>query len=416
MSKTMTSSRRDFLKSTASSTAVVSFGTLSPQVLLKAAAHKDRSRSDRVVVFVQLTGGNDGLNTVVPFKNDVYREHRKTLAISRDEVLKIDDELGFHPSLDGFASLLEKGQLAIIQGVGYPNPNRSHFESMDIWHSCKRKTENRPDGWLGRYLDEDQQTNSANVPAIHLGVEKQPFALMSRMHRVPSVRSLEQFRLKVQHEKATQQIRKAVGEQRASSNDLLGFIQTSTETAIDVSQQFEASKLAMKTKATYPETVLGKQLKTISGLLASGLDTKIFYVQTDGFDTHSNQADAHAGLLRTVGDAVAAFNEDMVSLGESDRVLTVCFSEFGRRVSENASGGTDHGTAAPMFLAGGNVQPGLIGKHPDMSELVAGDLKFHTDFRQVYAAILEHWLGCESENVLGGKFKAVNCIKPDSQA
>jgi uncharacterized protein (DUF1501 family) len=330
--------------------------------------------------------------------------------VPADRVLKIDDELGFHPELTGFAKLLDAGQLAIVQGVGYPNPNRSHFESMDIWHTCRRKTEQRLDGWLGRAIDQMQHNPSSDAVALHLGQKKQPFALTSQHWRVPSVRSLEQFRLKGRSGEAGT-IRKLVETDRPDSNDLLDFVQSSTATAVDVSQRFEKIGKSYQAKAEYPQNALGKKLETVAQLIDAGLSTRIYYVEVDGFDTHAQQAPAHEALLRELGGALSAFITDMVGQGQGDRVLAVCFSEFGRRVRENASEGTDHGTAGPMILAGPKVKAGLIGDYPSLTDLEQGDLKFHTDFRQVYAGILEQWLDCESSSILGGEYQAVELVR-----
>ncbi len=407
----MSLTRRQFVRRATVTPAVLTLGTAAPRFLLHAAEQTATRRQDRVLVVVQLSGGNDGLNTVVPFEDDNYRKSRPTLAIPKADVLRANDELGFHPALTGFADLLEAGRLAIVQGVGYPNPNHSHFESMDIWHTCRRKTERRPDGWLGRCLEEMQADRPRDVPALHLGDGKQPFALASRELRVPSIKSLEQFRLQVGQRAEAKQIHDLVARKRPQPSPLLDFVQTSTNTAIDVSERFRQTAKSYAAKVPYPETDLGQKLKTIAQLIDSGLETRVYYVTIDGFDTHAAQAAAHASLLKRVGDAVSAFTTDMAGQGQGERVLTVCFSEFGRRVAENASEGTDHGTAAPMFLAGERVKAGFTGPHPSLTDLDAGDLRFHTDFRQVYAAILEDWLGCPSGPVLGGAYRPVPVIR-----
>ena len=405
----MTLSRRRFVALTAP--AFLSLGSVSPRFLSRAAAESDKKRRENILVVVQLSGGNDGLNTVVPFRNDDYRKHRPTLAIAKNDVLSIDRDYGFHPAMTGFADLLENDQLGIVQGVGYPNPNRSHFESMDIWHTCLRKSESRPDGWLGRAIDQFHGNDLSDAPALHLGHRKQPFALSSRDHRVPSVKSLEEFRLELQRRESLNEIRKSVTSKRPQTSPLLDFVQTSTDTAIDVSEKLQQTVSSYKTDVEYPETNLGRELRTVAQLIDADLATRIYYVEIDGFDTHAQQANAHEALLRQVSDSVSAFVQDVDAHGHGDRVLTLCFSEFGRRVAENASKGTDHGTAAPLFVAGNRVQTGLIGKHPSLSNLEQGDLKFHTDFRQVYAGILEPWLGVDSTEVLHGQFKPVQVVK-----
>ncbi len=316
------------------------------------------------------------------------------------------------PSLRGLADLLEQGRLAIVQGVGYPDPNRSHFESMDIWHTCRLKGESRADGWLGRYLEAAKLGALQDPPALHLGSENQPLALMSREIRVPSIQSLEQFRLRgADRPEMVQAIRELSSVQRDSQNDLLGFVQSSTSSAIATSQRLESIGTSYKPSEGYPSSELGRKFETIARLVASNLKTKIYYLRIDGFDTHSNQPDVQAALLREVSESVSAFLRDANSQGFGDRLLVMCFSEFGRRVAENASDGTDHGTAGPVLLAGNQVRAGLIGEHPSLSDLDQGDLKYHTDFRQVYAALLEQWLAVPSEQVLGGVHDPLSLLK-----
>lgn len=398
--------RRQFVA--LSAPALVTFGSTTPRFLAQAAETIRTKQHDKILVVIQLSGGNDGLNTIVPYKHDAYRKARPTLAIPPADVLKINDEFGFHPAATGLNDLLQENRLAIVQGVGYPNPNLSHFESMDIWHTCLRKSENRPDGWLGRAIDSLQESQNLDIPALHLGPNKQPFALASRLSRVPSVRSLEQFRLDLQNRESLQQIRTNVTAPRQVSSSLLDFVQSSTDTAINVSQKLLEVSKGYTTQVTYPDSALGTQLKTVAQLIDAELSTRIFYVELDGFDTHSQQGDAHAALLRQLGDALSAFLSDMNQHGHGDRVLAMCFSEFGRRVAENASQGTDHGRAAPLLLAGNQVHSGLIGEHPSLDNLEQGDLRFHTDYREIYAAVLEKWLNVSSLEVLHGNFKPLN--------
>ena len=249
---------------------------------------------------------------------------------------------------------------------------------------------------------------SGDPAALHLGADKQPFALASRDVRVPSVQSLDEFRLLDNGSlDLPQTIRDVAETQSSAANELLGFVQQSTTSAVQASDRLESAGMKYTPAKKYPSSGLGKKLNTVAKLIAGGIQSKIYYVRIDGFDTHANQPDAHAALLRQVSDSVTSLITDLNEHGHGDRVMVMCFSEFGRRVSENASDGTDHGTAGPIFLAGNAVQPGLIGKHPSLTDLDQGDLKFHTDFRAVYASVLENWLGCESESILGGTFAPV---------
>jgi uncharacterized protein (DUF1501 family) len=380
--------------------------------LAQAAAAESVQSKDTILVVVQLTGGNDGLNTVVPYNHDEYRKARRKLAIPEKNVLKISDTIGLHPSARGLSDLLEGGKLAIVQGVGYPTPNRSHFESMDIWHTCLRKGNPRSTGWLGRFLDASRQSGDIDAPAIHIGFEKLPLALVAENVRVSSFGSPESFRLQ---DGGSRQLRDAIraltSGDRQPSDPLLGFLQSSATSALTTSERITEVLRDYQTPVAYPESALATRLKTIAQLIDAGLKTRVYYVELDGFDTHSQQAAAHAALLQQFSDAVRAFTEDLEHHNHGDRTLVMSFSEFGRRVAENASEGTDHGAAAPMFLAGSRVYAGLVGGHPSFNDLDDGDLKFHTDFREVYATLLERWLGWPSTRVLGGEFKSIDVLK-----
>jgi uncharacterized protein (DUF1501 family) len=400
--------RREFLKSCA----VLSLGSGVPALWARAAAAQSGSARDSILVVLQLTGGNDGLNTVIPFRDESYRKARPKLAIPADQVLKIDDELGFHPSAQGLAELIEGGKLGIVQGVGYPDPNRSHFESMDIWHTCQRKgVPARATGWLGRYLDAASGKSSGDVAALHVGPEKQPLALAARNVSVPSLASPRRFQLEGGERRELQEsIQALAGSGQPSTNELLGFLQTSTSSALSASERIGQALRNYDTPVAYPDNELAAKFKTIAQLIDAGIGTRVYYLELDGFDTHSQQAAAHAALLQQFSSSVRAFVEDISHHGHGDRVLVVAFSEFGRRVAENASQGTDHGAAAPMFLAGSRVRAGLVNRHPSLTDLDDGDVKFHTDFRQVYAALLESWLGWPSEPVLGGRFSPAEVL------
>lgn len=406
----VTSNRRKFLASTATASTVLTFGKTAPAILQQAAVGAEGD-DGRILVVVEMAGGNDGINTIIPFKDDAYLKARPKLAIPPSDVLKVTDELGFHQSLSGFAGLLDAGSLAVVQGVGYPNPNRSHFESMDIWHTCQRKNENRSDGWLGRFLEATNAGDSSDPMALHLGSDKQPFALMSRDVRVPSIRSLDEFRLAGNESAKFKMAVKGLADaRRTQSNDLLGFVQSSTSSAIAASERIESAGMKYKPAVEYPANGLAAKLKTTAKLINSGLGTRVYYMQINGFDTHSQQANAHAALLRQVSSSVTAFINDAVAHGHGERVMCLCFSEFGRRVAENASGGTDHGTAGPVFLAGTQAKSGLIGRKPNLADLNNGDLKHHTDFRQIYATVLSKWFSIDSRATLKGSFEPIDAI------
>lgn len=408
----MITSRRRFLATLAGGSAVLSFGARVPAFLARAAAAESAGGKDTILVVIQLTGGNDGLNTIIPYNHDEYREARPKLGIPAKSVLKINDMIALHPSARGFSDLLDAGKLAVIQGVGYPDPNKSHFESMDVWHTCERKGGPRSTGWLGRYLDASRESSDVDAPAIHVGPEKQPLALAAETVRVPSFDAPETFRLQDGGSpKFHDAILALANGGDGPSDPLLAYLQSSTTSALAASERIAEALRGYQTPVNYPESALATRLKTVAQLIDAGLKTRIYYVELDGFDTHSQQAATHAALLKQLSGAVRAFVDDVAHHGHGDRTLVMSFSEFGRRVAENASEGTDHGAAAPMILAGTRVRAGLVGEHPSLIDLDNGDLKFHTDFRQVYATLLEGWLGWSSTSVLGGEFKTIDMLQ-----
>ncbi len=409
----MRSNRREFLQASLGTSAAISIGATVPSFLQNAAAAGNDDK-ETVLVVVQLSGGNDGLNTVIPFSDPAYRSSRPKLAIAENDILKINDELGFHSSARGLADLLEDGSLAIVQGVGYDNPNRSHFESMDIWHTCVRKDQSRSDGWIGRTLQHLPTDGGADVAAIHLGDKKQPFALASQTIRVPTVKRIEEFELLGKDPASLRRLlrfepQSAGASTDASSGDdeLLSFLRSSTSGAIAASERITEVAMAKGGDDRYPRSQMGEKLGVVAKLIGAGIKTRVYYVQLDGFDTHAEQPETHAILLRQWSEAVSTFVDDMHSQGNLDRVCVMTFSEFGRRVAENASEGTDHGAAGPMFFCGGGLVPGLHGKQPSLTDLDQGDLKHGTDFRSVYAAVLENWLRVDSAAILGGGFDPV---------
>ncbi len=395
--------RRTFIKNSIASSALISLSGAVPQILLRASAASLPSNQDSILVVVQLTGGNDGLNTVIPYADDDYYANRFTLAVGRDRVVKLNSDVGLHPSLDGLARLAERNALAVVQGVGYPNPNRSHFESMDLWHTAHRKHDSRAPGWLGRTFG--RLGSHSDVSAIHLGTETQPLALANSDQPAVSIRSLDNFRLNAARNRETRQrLERLVRQQRSDANQLLGFIQESETVALATSERLESIAATHQSTSRYPYTPLGRKLKSIATLIASGLATRIYYVSLDGFDTHSNQGEAHAGLLRQFGDAMAAFHDDLTKQGLNQRVAVMAFSEFGRRVRENASRGTDHGTAAPVFIVADHVRDTVVGDHPSLTDLDQGDLKYRIDYRSVYAELLRNWMKLDPGPIVGDDF------------
>lgn len=420
----MPTHRRQFLQSALGFGGLAALGGHAAPAFLASAARAAEANPDpagRKLVVIQLLGGNDGLNTVVPHRHDRYKEARRALRIPSDRVLKIDDELGLHPEMSGFARLLENNRLAVVQGVGYPNPDRSHFRSMEIWETARlgSETADLESGWLGRAVADAGAALDAgdDVPALHIGRAVRPLALRSPRVEVPALESLDQFRLKLAGSPdAKRALRAAVAEvsadtdafpdRRTDANPLLAFSRRASLSAQRSSARLEAIDPDASPLAKSPHG-LARRLGQIAQVIKAGFRTPIHYTTLEGFDTHANQFEAHAGLLREVSESVAGFHRELEDAGLADQVAVLVFSEFGRRVKENASLGTDHGAAAPLFVVGPVRTPGLVGEHPSLEpgDLDDGDLRHHTDFRRVYAAMLRDWLGIPAETVLGESFE-----------
>jgi uncharacterized protein (DUF1501 family) len=415
--------RRDFLKSTLGASTLVAMGAATVPAFLGRSALAARSApaggGDRALVVVQLIGGNDGLNTVVPHGLDGYARNRRALRLPAAALRPLTKEIGLHPALGQLAKLLDDRRLAVVQGVGYPNPDRSHFRSMEIWETGRLEAGALETGWLGRALDGLATKAGEDSPALHIGTRTFPLALRSKRTEVPSLATLEQYRLQLGGSDSERRAERAALDQmarfdRPGDDPLLGFLRRSTLTAYDSSQRLEQVTKAASTDAKYPDHGLARRLSLIGQIIKAGFGTKIFYTSLDGFDTHANQLGTHEALLTELSDSIAAFHADLAKAGHADRVALLTFSEFGRRVRENASQGTDHGAAAPLFVVGPVRQAGLVGAHPDLEALDDGDLKFHTDFRRVYASLLQSWLGIPSEPIVGAGFPALELFMPQS--
>jgi len=412
----MSPTRREFLKTSLAGGSLVTWGLSVPAFLSRTAAaapaaHKAGAK-DTILVVVQLTGGNDGLNTVIPYADDNYLKYRPTLRIAKNQVKKIDDHVGLHPSMDGLAGLLQDHALCVVQGVGYPNPSQSHFRSMDIWQTAST-AESATEGWVGRALKGLPAT-----PAFHIAGqnESSPLALAGAPTRVPSLTTLEDFQLRTTAASGADKMMQrnvieGVSPKATTQPNLLDFVQRTAVNTYASSRRLREIGKNYQPKVPYPNSALANHLKLAAQLITADLGARIFYVSLDGFDTHANQLVTHAGLLGDLSAAMTAFYKDMAARGHKDRILMMTFSEFGRRVKENGSRGTDHGSAAPMLLVGGKVKAGAVGLHPSLKELEMGNLKHHTDFRQVYAAVLDRWLGVSSKDVLGRTFKPAEVFK-----
>jgi uncharacterized protein (DUF1501 family) len=410
----MHTTRRDFLRLGLGTFPLIACGATVPTFLASTAntlaAEPQRDADGHILVVLQLDGGNDGMNTVAPYADDDYRKQRPKLHLDAKAVAKIDERVGFHPALSGFAKLLENRQLAVVQSVGYPNPNRSHFESMAIWNTARPDATRDTPGWLARELDVKPSVPGADVSALHVSGELLPQALVGSQQHVPSLTSLQQFRrrLGIPENVGAREQRAALdslaSEERGKPGSLLQFVERSSVLTYTSSARLES--VVAGGAAGYPEFYgLAQRLRLVAQLIKAGLSTSIYYTHLGGFDTHANQAGAHAGLLRELDASLQAFLKDLNDSGHGKRVVVLVFSEFGRRLTENASAGTDHGTAAPVFLLGNAVKSGLHGPYPNLRDLDDGDPKFAIDFRRVYATLLDRWLNCPSDKVLGKKFE-----------
>lgn len=395
--------RREFLQ-------VGSLATASVMVpkFLKAFEGKNMvPPGNKVLLILQLSGGNDGLNTVIPYRNDLYYKARPRIGIEKAKVLSLTDEAGLHPALTGLKELYDDGSLGILNNVGYPNPDRSHFRSMDIWHTASDSREYWTTGWLGRYLD--AQCKGCDKPTYALELDD-TLSLAMKGEEAKAIAMKDPKRL---FGTANQRFFKEVmqnhkdepGEQPVDY-----LYKTLAETISSADYIFEKSKFHPSTME-YPKTDLGQSMKTIASLIFSDINTKVYYVSLGSFDTHINQQFQQQNLFTQMNEAVKAFVKDLKANNRFNDVMLMTFSEFGRRVSQNASGGTDHGTANNMFfISGGLKQKGLINTMPDLADLQEGDLKYKVDFKNVYATVLKSWLGADDKAILDRKYDYLNFI------
>jgi uncharacterized protein (DUF1501 family) len=412
--------RRDFLQTTLGVSTLLSFAPAAPNFLTRSvmAASSRRKERNTLLVVVQLTGGNDGLNTVVPYDDDEYGRNRPTLRLPTKKLHKIGSAMGFHPRMGAFARLYKDGFLSIIQGVGNPNPDRSHEGAMRIWHTADPDRPNRQTGWLGRAADSVWNQNETNTPAVFVGSYALPFALNAENAVVPSIHSLGDLTAGQMpgSPKGQTQLKRTFELSRVDKgNPLLNFLQHCTVNTYANSRRIEAVTKAPANKAEYPPFQLAATFRMVAQLIRADVGIRIFFVEfggggIGGFDNHANQLGNHCALLHQLSESVAAFVDDLRRDKLLERVLLMTFSEFGRTVKENGRHGTGHGAAAPVFLAGGKLKGGLIGPRPSLTDLDNGGLKFHTDFRRVYATVLDRWLGFESRTVLDREFELLDIL------
>ncbi len=371
---------------------------------------------DHLLVVIQLGGGNDGLNTVIPVGAGEYHRVRPVIGVPDAAALRLDgrQRVALHPALTGLKSLYEDGALAVVQGVGSPNPNRSHFKSMDIWHTAD--TTGTGKGWLGRYFD--NECEGAPDPSIGVAIgRKAPLAMEGRAVKPVSFESPDLFQwtaARRQPDLAAEYDAMMRLAPEPGADTPAAFLM---RTALDAQVSSDAIRRAVSAQPLndYPRTGLARQLAMVGAMIRAGMKTRVYYVSMSGFDTHAGQGGQqgrHAQLLGEFAGALKAFYDDLKAQRSEGRVLTLCFSEFGRCVGQNASGGTDHGAAAPMFLAGPMVRPGVLSEHPSLTDLVEnGDLKFSVDFRCVYAGVLKDWMGADADAALGRRIRPAQVVQ-----
>lgn len=412
-------SRRQFLQGLGLATAGGAIGLSGSSVrafgaspLLQSLA---RSGTDRILVLLQLSGGNDGLNTVIPYTDPEYYRIRPSIAISDNTVLQLNNEIGLHPSLSSFERLYHDGLMQVAQGVGYEDPSFSHFSSTDFWLSAGEESEVGSTGWIGRYLSEAYPEFVTQTPpgplALQLG-NGAPLLFQGPTSRMgmafPNLALLNQFA-----EDGT-----LFDESFAPSNAFgseLSFMRSVANDSFQFAEAIQSASDSGSNKVEYPSTVgLSGNLAVTAKLIRGGLGANIYHLNLGGFDTHSNQLTRHASLMQQLSDAVAAFMDDLKADGWDQKVLVMTFSEFGRRIYQNGSGGTDHGTSAPIFMFGGGVEGGLLGSQPSLTDLApGGNMKYDLDFRSIYGSVLKDWFGLSDADValvMNGTFSPVKVI------
>lgn len=387
--------RRDFLKLSA---LAISLTSGMPGFLARAAA---RAGGDKTLVVIQLTGGNDGLNTLVPYGNGAYYAARPTIAVAKRDVLTLTPDLGMHPALKPLAKLWDAGELAWIENVGYPNPNRSHFASMAIWHTAD-PTQAGSEGWIGRVAERIGDPFCAS----NIGTTT-PLALMARNFVLPSIDDLDNYQVKLPQgtEGAFESM---LGLPRTGER---AFVGQATRQMLANTAKVQGGLGKYRSGAPYPQDKFAKSLQDIARLIASGSGQRVLYTSLGSFDSHAGQRAEQDGLLGVLAGALAAFRADLEAQGLADKVVVMGFSEFGRRVAENDSAGTDHGQGSVMFALGKSVKGGVHGDSPDLEDLSLGDVKYKQDFRGVYAGALDSWLNLPSQEILGGKFTGLQWLR-----
>ncbi len=399
--------RRKFIKRSA----LASAGTMLIPGFLKAyeaAQMNSPINHHKKLIVIQLSGGNDGLNTVVPFRNDVYYELRPRLAVPKNKVLKLNDELGFNPVLSGLKSIYDQGWLSVVNNVGYPNPDRSHFRSMDIWQTASNADQYLTTGWLGRYLDAECANDCRTAHEV-IEVDD-TLSLATKGARIKGLALTNPHKLyKSTQNDGLKMLAKQKNAHHHDSN--VSYLYKTLAETVSSAEYIHKKAKVYNSKANYPRNAFAQRLKTIASLVTSGIDTKVYYAEMTGFDTHVQQQRRQERLLKTYADAMKVFVDDLKQNNRLDEVLILTFSEFGRRVKQNASNGTDHGTANNLFVIGGKLQKaGVYNESPNLKDLDKGDLKYSIDFRSVYATLLDKHLKVNDQKILGKNFEKLKFV------
>ena len=407
--------RRDFLRRSTllATTPVV-------PAFIERAARAAEPEKDSILIVIELTGGNDGLNTVVPFRDEQYRKLRPKIALPETSLLKINDQLGLHPSLSNLKSLHDAGSLTVVQGVGYPNPDRSHFESMDRWHCGEIDKKVSGNGWLAKSVPDLSRGREAGVPVVHVGAEKLPMACRGTTQGVFTLNQEQPFEFRlglpgsVEEESRKKLLQDVARLGDADPRELLPFVR---RRHLQTYAAFDRLKLVMKEsdaerlRQGFDSDSLIAKADMVARLITQGFGARVYFLAIDGFDTHSGQLATHERLMQQIDGAINVIFQRLKGNGDDKRTLVMTFSEFGRRADENGSGGTDHGSGSCLFIAGPGARGGAVGAHPSLTDLTEGDLKYHTDFRRVYATLLDQWLKVDSKTVLGERFEHLDLLR-----
>jgi uncharacterized protein (DUF1501 family) len=401
----MKNTRRDFLKSSA----LASAAFMMPRFLLAGLNNSTALRNGKKLVIIQFSGGNDGLNCLIPFSTDTYYELRPDIAIYRDEVLKLTPDAALNPNLSFLADLYHDGNLAIINTVGYPNPNRSHFRSMDIWQSGSGSEEYLSSGWIGRTLD---STCSDNCTMPHAAIELDD--TLSLALKGEKLKGLAFRKPKMLYDSTRQPLIRKMAEDNPSpptTDNAVDFLYKTLTDTVNSAEYLHSKAKIFSSGTVYPDDFFAKQMKQIAELIISGSETSVYYISLSGFDTHILQRGTHNRLLKLYSDTLTAFCSDLKTNNRFSETVILTFSEFGRRVAQNGGKGTDHGAANVIFLAGGGLKKaGMQNPIPDLGNLIDGDLKHTVDFRSVYSTVLQNWLNVDATQVLNGKFPLMEFV------